>query len=91
LSTKVTPEGNVPATLRLGVGLPVVVTVKEPGRVVEKVALFALVIAGAAVYGSSAVSERNVDGEPWLLYLVVMVVAGQAVLATRISSMLPGK
>ncbi len=91
LSTKVTPLGNVPVTLRDGAGLPVVVTVKEPGTVEEKVVLLALVITGAAVYACSAASERNVDGEFWLLYLVVMVAADQAVLDTRISSMLPGK
>jgi len=47
LFTNVTPLGRVPDTLRAGDGTPVVVTVKEPGVPATKMALFALVNAGA--------------------------------------------
>ena len=44
---KVTPLGSVPLWLRVGAGKPVVVTVNDPAVPTLKVALFALVIAGA--------------------------------------------
>ena len=44
---KVTPAGSAPVSLSAGVGTPVVVTVKVPGVPTVKVALSALVIAGA--------------------------------------------
>jgi len=47
LSVKVTPLGSVPDSLSVGLGNPVVVTVKLPGAPTVKVALFALVMAGA--------------------------------------------
>lgn len=47
LSLKVTPLGRVPVSVRLGVGEPVVVTVKLPALPVVKVVLAALVMAGA--------------------------------------------
>jgi hypothetical protein len=43
----VTPLGSVPLGLRVGAGKPVVVTVNDPAVPTLKVALFALVIAGA--------------------------------------------
>ena len=43
---KVTPLGNVPASLSVGVGEPVAVTVNEPAVPAEKVVLLALVMAG---------------------------------------------
>jgi hypothetical protein len=50
LSTKVTGLGSVPlVTLRLGIGLPVVVTVKLPFTPTVKDALLALVMTGGAV------------------------------------------
>jgi len=48
LSTNVTPEGSEPVLLRLGLGLPVVVTVRPPAVPVVKVALPPLVIVGRA-------------------------------------------
>ncbi len=47
LSANVTPPGKVPVSLRLGVGEPVVVTVKLPAAPTVKLVLSALVIAGA--------------------------------------------
>ena len=41
------PGGKIPVTLKLEVGVPVVVTVKMPLFPFTKVALLALVIAGA--------------------------------------------
>jgi hypothetical protein len=48
LSTNVTPLGSVPAIVRDGVGVPVVVTVKKlPLEPASNVVLLTLVIAGA--------------------------------------------
>ena len=44
---KVTPDGNAPDSDRVGVGEPVVVTLKEPAVPTLKVVLLALVMAGA--------------------------------------------
>jgi hypothetical protein len=43
----VTPLGSAPVSVRVGVGDPVVVTVKLPAAPTENVVLAALVIAGA--------------------------------------------
>jgi len=43
----VTPLGNVPLSLRVGVGTPVAATVNEPEVPTVNVVLLALVIAGA--------------------------------------------
>jgi hypothetical protein len=45
----VTPVGSAPDSVRVGAGLPVAVTVNVPGDPIVKVALEALVIAGAWV------------------------------------------
>jgi hypothetical protein len=47
LFTNVTPPGSAPVSVRVGVGDPVVVTVKLPAVPTVNVVLFALVIAGA--------------------------------------------
>jgi hypothetical protein len=47
LSTNVKPLGRVPFSVIVAVGEPVVVTVKELALLTAKVALLALVIAGA--------------------------------------------
>jgi len=47
LFTNVTPLGSVPVSVRVGVGAPVVVTVKLPAVPTVNVVVFALVIAGA--------------------------------------------
>ena len=47
LSTKVTPVGSAPVSVRAGFGKPVVVAVKLPATFTEKVVALALVIAGA--------------------------------------------
>jgi hypothetical protein len=44
---RVTPEGNDPVSEKVGEGVPVAVTVKDPDVPTVKVVLFALVIAGA--------------------------------------------
>jgi hypothetical protein len=44
---KVIPLGSAPLSLKVGVGEPVAVTVKEPAVPTLKVVLFALVMAGA--------------------------------------------
>src|ERR1019366_1666671 len=46
-AVNVTPEGNAPDSLRVGAGAPVAATVNEPAVPAVKVALLALVIAGA--------------------------------------------
>jgi len=45
----VTPVGNVPVSLNVGLGVPVAVTVNVPGVPTVKVVLFALVITGAVL------------------------------------------
>jgi hypothetical protein len=47
LSMKATPDGSAPLSLNAGVGVPVVVTVNDPAVPAVKVALLALVMAGA--------------------------------------------
>ena len=47
LSLKLTLPGKEPASVKLGVGYPVVTTVNDPGVPINNVALFALVMAGA--------------------------------------------
>ena len=47
LLVKVTPPGSVPVSLRVGVGDPEVITVKEPAVPTVKVVLLALVITAA--------------------------------------------
>ena len=42
-----TPEGSAPASLIVGVGIPVAVTVNDPATFTVNVVLLALVIAGA--------------------------------------------
>ena len=49
LSTKVTPEGSGPVSLRAGVGNPVVVTVNVLSMPTANAVVAALVIAGACV------------------------------------------
>jgi hypothetical protein len=44
---KVTPDGRVPTSLRVGTGVPVAVTVNVPAVPTVKEVLFALVMAGA--------------------------------------------
>ena len=46
-AVKLTPEGNAPDSDSVGAGRPVAVTVKEPREPRTKVALLALVMAGA--------------------------------------------
>ena len=45
LSTKVTPLGNVPVSVRVGVGAPVAVTEKVPGAPTVNAVLLTLVMA----------------------------------------------
>jgi len=47
LSTKVTPLGRAPVSVRAGSGKPVVVIENDPAPPTENVVLAALVIAGA--------------------------------------------
>ena len=47
MSAKVSPEGRVPVSVRLGAGKPVVVTEKDPEVPLKKLAELAEVIAGA--------------------------------------------
>ena len=47
LSANVTPLGRAPASLRLAIGKPVVVTMKLPADPTVNVALLTLVMAGA--------------------------------------------
>ena len=54
LSTKVTPPGRAPLSLRAAVGFPVVVTENVPALPTVNVVEFALVIAGAVVAGCTS-------------------------------------
>ena len=45
--SNITPLGKAPVSLKVGVGVPVAVTVKEPNVPTVKVVLAALVITGA--------------------------------------------
>src|SRR5581483_7253330 len=56
LSTKLTPAGKAPAVIICGVGLPVVVTVKDPGALNANTVALALVIAGPTPTISCAVA-----------------------------------
>ena len=47
LAVNVTPAGRLPVSVTVGVGVPVVVTLKEPAVPTVNVALFALVKTGA--------------------------------------------
>ena len=47
LSVNVTPVGSAPVRVRVGLGVPVVVTVNDPAVPIVNVVLLALVIAGA--------------------------------------------
>ena len=49
VALNVTPLGRVPLSLSVGVGTPVVVTVKVPAAPTVKVVLLALVMAGGLV------------------------------------------
>jgi hypothetical protein len=49
LSVNIRPVGSVPDSLKDGVGVPVVVTVKLPAAPTVKIALLALVIVGAVL------------------------------------------
>ena len=55
---KVTPLGNAPDSLNVGAGMPVVVTVNEPGIPTPNVVLLALVIVGAWVTTTPFVSVK---------------------------------
>ena len=59
LSVKVTPLGRLPDSVITGVGEPVVVTVKLPALPTVKVALLALVIAGACVAADRQLGNVN--------------------------------
>jgi hypothetical protein len=55
----VTPAGKAPLSLHVGEGAPIATAVNAPARPSVKVALFALVIAGA---------ESTVNVKPWLAF-----------------------
>ena len=57
LLTNVTPVGRLPASLRVGAGVPVVVTVKEPWLPTVKLVLPPLVIDGATSMLKESVFE----------------------------------
>jgi hypothetical protein len=61
LVSKLTPLGRGPDSLNVGAGLPVAVTVNDPGTPTPNVVLFALVIAGALFTTSVAVPETAVE------------------------------
>jgi hypothetical protein len=61
LALKVTPLGSAPDSLNVGVGLPVAVTVNEPGTPTPNFVLFALVIAGGLLTTSVAGPETAVE------------------------------
>ena len=70
LSTKVTPLGSVPVSVRVGVGVPVVVTENVPVAPTVNVVLLALVIAGAALGLFTVTVKAWVAGFPTPLLAV---------------------
>src|SRR5207253_7212410 len=65
----VTPPGSVPFTVRLGVGVPVVVIVKLPNVPTVNVALFAPVIFGATPLGTLIAAVATFESAVPLLAL----------------------
>ncbi len=63
LSTKLTPVGSAPFSLMVGVGAPVDAIINDPLTPIVKLALSALVIAGALVDLTAVVKK------PWLTLL----------------------
>jgi len=70
LSTKVTPLGSAPISVRVGVGVPVVVTENVPAAPTVNVVLLALVIAGAALGLFTVTVKAWVAGVPTPLLAV---------------------
>ena len=62
LSLKVTPVGSAPVSVMLGVGAPVVVTVKKETRPNTKVVVLPLVMVGAV--WATAVSTKDAVANP---------------------------
>ena len=72
LSVKVTPEGKLPVSDRLGVGVPVVVTVKLPALPSVKVVDDSEVIVGA-VPASTVRVKDCVASEPTPFDAVIVI------------------
>ena len=70
LSTKVTPLGSAPISVRVGVGVPVVVTENVPAAPTVNVVLLALVITGAAPGLFTVTVKVWVVGVPTPLFAV---------------------
>ena len=70
LSAKVTPLGSVPVSVRVGVGVPVVVTENVPAVPTVNVVLLALVITGAAPGLFTVTVKVWVVGVPTPLFAV---------------------
>jgi len=70
LSTKVTPLGSAPISVRVGVGVPVVVIENVPVAPTVNVVLLALVIAGAALGLFTVTVKAWVAGVPTPLLAV---------------------
>jgi hypothetical protein len=71
---KVTPLGSAPVSVRDGVGVPVAVTVKVPAVPTTKVALLALVIAGAWSAFTAMLRACVADCGPPALESVTLIV-----------------
>ncbi len=69
LSAKVTPLGRAPVLDSVGVGVPLAVTVEDPGEPTVKVALFPLVNVGAA---PTTRANCCVAVPPWLIEAVMV-------------------
>ena len=72
LSWKETPEGSAPVSVRDGVGVPVVVTVKMPAVPAVSVVLVALVIIGATSAGLTVRVKLCVASGPEPLWAVIV-------------------
>src|SRR5215467_7785647 len=64
LSVNVTPPGRAPLSDRLGAGVPVAVTVKEPALPAWNVVLLALEIVGAMPEIGAEISATNTPHDP---------------------------
>jgi hypothetical protein len=82
LSVSVTPVGSAPVLLISGAGEPVVVTVNVPALLSVNVALFALVIAGAAI----GTQDENLNEPTRVCQLNVPFVVRYSVVYQKVQS-----
>jgi hypothetical protein len=92
-AVNVTPVGSVPVSLSVGAGKPVAVTVNVPAKPSTKVALFALVIAGAWSTVSVKVCVPSAPAPLWAMivneYVPPLPAAGVPLSVPVVASVTP--